>query len=323
MPSDSTKSASLLKPRGFCAGVVRAIDIVELALETYGPPVYVRKEIVHNRHVVDDLSSRGAIFVDELDEVPAGERVIYSAHGVAPSVRQTAAERGLRVIDATCPLVTKVHMEAIKFAKEHATILLIGRRGHDEIIGTVGEAPDRTIVVSSPEEAATVAVPNGKVAYLTQTTLGLDEAEVIIGVLKRRFPHIQGPPQQDICYATENRQRAVKHIAPNAELLLVVGSESSSNSRRMVEVGEQSGLPGRLIDDESDISPGWLEGIRHVAVSAGASVPESLVKRVVSHLQSAGFEDVREVETIAEHVYFPLPPELSEVQPIAGTATHR
>lgn len=323
MPSGSTKSVSLLKPRGFCAGVVRAIDIVELALDIYGPPIYVRKEIVHNRHVVDALSSRGAIFVDELDEVPAGERLIYSAHGVAPSVRRTAAERGLKVIDATCPLVTKVHMEAIKFAKEHATILLIGRRGHDEIIGTVGEAPDRTIVVSSPEEAATVAVPDGKVAYLTQTTLGLDEAEVIIGVLKRRFPQIQGPPQQDICYATENRQRAVKHIAPDAELLLVVGSQSSSNSRRMVEIGEQSGLPGRLIDDESDISAAWLKGIRHVAVSAGASAPESLVQRVVSHLQSAGFEDVREVDTIAENVYFPLPPELSEVQPTARTATHR
>ena len=323
LPPRPTKIVSLLKPRGFCAGVVRAIDIVELALEAYGPPIYVRKEIVHNLFVVAELAARGAIFVEEVDEVPPGARVIYSAHGVAPSVRMAAEERGLSVIDATCPLVTKVHMEAIKFAKENGTILLIGRRDHDEIVGTLGEAPDQTIVISSPEEAEAVNVPEGSVAYLTQTTLGVKEAQSIIAVLKRRFPDIQSPPEKDICYATENRQRAVDHIAPEADMLLVVGSNNSSNSRRMVEIGEQAGLPGYLIDDESDISPAWLEGIRHVAVTAGASAPEPLVQRVVSHLQAAGFQEVREVETIAENVYFPVPQELRAARPLTQIASLR
>ncbi len=317
---DSPKSVLLLKPRGFCAGVVRAIDIVELSLATYGPPIYVRKEIVHNLHVVNDLASRGAIFVDDVDDVPRGERLIYSAHGVAPSVRRMAEARDLQVIDATCPLVTKVHMEAIRFAKAQRTILLIGHKNHDEVVGTIGEAPDRMIVVSDVADAEALEIPDGDVAYLTQTTLSVSEAASVIEVLKRRMPHIKGPPSQDICYATENRQQSVVHIAQQADLLLVVGSQNSSNSQRMVEVGKQAGLAGRLIDDETDIQPQWLEGVRHIAVSAGASAPESLVQRVVQHLQSVGFENVTEVETVPEDVSFPLPPELRAAQGLTQIA---
>ena len=313
---DLDKVVYLLKPRGFCAGVVRAIDIVELALDAYGPPIYVRREIVHNRHVVEDLATRGAIFVEELDEVPGGCRVIYSAHGVSPEVRQRAAERGLKVIDATCPLVTKVHVEAVKFARRGGTILLIGHRDHEEVIGTSGEAPDQTVVVASAEEAETVDVPDpGNLYYLTQTTLSLDEAGQIITVLKRRFPEIQGPPAQDICYATENRQQAVKRRAPESDLLLVVGSQNSSNSRRLVEVGENLGVPGHLIDDERNIEPAWLEGVKRVTITAGASAPEVLVERVVDFLrQRFGFGRVEEVEVIEENVKFPLPAELAAQQ---------
>ena len=315
------KSVLLLKPRGFCAGVVRAIDIVELALEIYGPPIFVRKEIVHNRLVVSELASRGAVFVDSVDEVPAGTRLVYSAHGVSPAVRRAATERNLRVIDATCPLVSKVHLEAIRFAKAHRSILLIGHRDHDEVIGTVGEAPDRTTVVSSVEEAEAVQVRDENVAYLTQTTLSIDEAEAIIAVLKRRFPAIQGPPAQDICYATENRQIAIKRVAPRADLLLVVGSTNSSNSNRMVEVGTQRGVPGYLVDDERDISPEWLRKARTVAVSAGASVPESLVSRVLRHLRDLGFDEIEEVEEVEENVHFPLPPELRRGRPLTQIST--
>ena len=311
----------LLKPRGFCAGVVRAIDIVELALEIYGPPIFVRKEIVHNRFVVSGLASRGAVFVDSVDDVPAGARLVYSAHGVSPAVRRAATERNLRVIDATCPLVSKVHLEAIRFAKAHRSILLIGHRDHDEVIGTVGEAPDRTTVVSSVEEAEAVQVRDENVAYLTQTTLSLDEAEAVIAVLKRRFPAIQGPPAKDICYATENRQIAIKRVAPRADLLLVVGSTNSSNSNRMVEVGTQRGIPGYLVDDERDISPEWLRKARTVAVSAGASVPESLVGRVLRHLRDLGFDEVEEVEEVEENVHFPLPPELQSGRPLTQIST--
>ena len=306
------KAIYLLKPRGFCAGVVRAIDIVELALKIYGPPIYVRKEIVHNRYVVDDLASRGAVFVDELSEVPAGGRAVYSAHGVAPEVRREASERGLDVIDATCPLVTKVHLEAVRFARQGGTILLIGHRDHDEVIGTMGEAPDRTIVVSTAEEARTVQVPNPeRVCYLTQTTLSLDEANVIITQLKKRFARMEGPPAQDICYATENRQQAVKRVALRCDLLLVVGSQNSSNSRRLVEVGENLGTPAYLIDDEIDLDARWFEGVKTVAVTAGASAPESLVRRVVHHLSQFGFGRVEEVEVIEEDVKFSLPPQLA------------
>ena len=293
---------------------MRAIDIVELALQAYGPPIYVRKEIVHNRFVVSNLAALGAVFVDSVEEVPTGARLVYSAHGVAPTVRRNAVNRNLRVIDATCPLVTKVHLEAIRFAKSHDTILLIGHRDHDEVIGTVGEAPDQTIVVSTTEEAETLQVPDGKIAYLTQTTLSLDEARSIIDVLKRRFPQIKAPPAKDICYATENRQIAIKHVASEADVLLVVGSQNSSNSTRMVEVGAQRGLPSYLIDDHGDIAPAWLENARTVAVSAGASAPESLVKRVLQHLHGMGFRDVIEVEAVEEDVHFPLPPELRQAQ---------
>jgi 4-hydroxy-3-methylbut-2-enyl diphosphate reductase len=311
--ASAEKVVYLLKPRGFCAGVVRAIDIVALALDAYGAPIYVRREIVHNRHVVEDLASRGAIFVEELDEVPSGERVVYSAHGVSPEVRKDAIARGLKVIDATCPLVTKVHLEAIKFAKQNGTILLIGHPDHEEVVGTKGEAPERTIVVSTREEALSVEVPNPEnLYYLTQTTLSLDEAGVIIAALEERFPHIQGPPAQDICYATENRQQAIKRRAETSDLLLVVGSQNSSNSRRLVEVGVNGGTPGYLIDDERDIEAPWLEGVRAVTITAGASAPEVLVQRVVSHLRDQfAFDRVEEVEVIEENVKFPLPKELA------------
>ena len=311
--ASAEKVVYLLKPRGFCAGVVRAIDIVDLALDAYGAPIYVRREIVHNRHVVEDLASRGAIFVEELDEVPSGQRVVYSAHGVSPAVRRDATARGLQVIDATCPLVTKVHLEAVKFAKQNGTILLIGHRDHDEVIGTKGEAPERTIVVSSREEAFSVEVPDPEnVYYLTQTTLSLDEAGVIISALEERFPHIEGPPAQDICYATENRQQAIKRRAETSDLLLVVGSQNSSNSRRLVEVGVNGGTPGYLIDDERDIEAPWLNGVRAVTITAGASAPEVLVQRVVEHLRDQfDFNRVEEVEVIEENVKFPLPKELA------------
>ena len=313
--ANGDKIVYLLKPRGFCAGVVRAVDIVELALQVYGPPIYVRKEIVHNRYVVDDLAARGAVFVEELDEVPIGGRAVFSAHGVAPAVREAAEQRRLRVIDATCPLVTKVHLEAVRFAVSRGTILLIGHRDHDEVIGTLGEAPGRTVVVSSAEEARSVQVTDPEnVYYLTQTTLSLDEAGVIIDVLEERFPGIQGPPAKDICYATENRQRAVKQIASKAELLLVIGSQNSSNSQRLVEVGEKRGMPGHLLDDETQADPAWFEGVDRVALTAGASAPDVLVRRIVRHLAQFGYERVEEVEVIEEDVMFALPPELAAHQ---------
>src|SRR3954470_1516540 len=305
------KTLLLLKPRGFCAGVVRAIDIVRIALDAFGAPIYVRKEIVHNRHVVDELSSKGAIFVDSVDEVPNGERVIYSAHGVAPEVRNASKARGLRVIDATCPLVTKVHVEAVKYAKQGYSILLIGHRDHDEVIGTLGEAPNVTQVVGSPQEAEVVTVPDSdRVAYITQTTLSLDEANTIINVLKRRFPNIQGPHAQDICYATENRQVAVKQVASQADLLLVVGSENSSNSNRLVEVARNLGTNAHLIDSCNDIETEWLQGVKTIALTAGASAPECLVEETVEFLRDKGFANVQELEVMPENVRFGLPPEI-------------
>lgn len=322
MPSVSPQSVFLVKPRGFCAGAARAIDIVELALETYGPPIYVHKEIVHNAHVVRDLAQSGAVFVDEVDEVPRGARLIYSARGVSPAVRRGAEARALKVIDATFPLVTTVHLETIQFAKDHCTILMIGRRNHDEVAGTLGEAPDRTIVVSTPEEAETVEVPGTRVAYLMQATLSLDEADAIVSVLKRRFPHIQGPPAQDIRYATQNRQQAVKNIAPQADPLLVVGSGNSSNSQRLVEAGQREGPPSHLVDSETDVRPEWLARPRRVGVSAGASTPESLVRRVVQHLRTLGFDDIQESQDIEENVFFPLPTELRAARPPSQIAAH-
>ncbi|HXZ81871.1 MAG TPA: 4-hydroxy-3-methylbut-2-enyl diphosphate reductase [Terriglobales bacterium] len=309
----SGKTLLLLKPRGFCAGVVRAIDIVRIALETFGPPIYVRKEIVHNRYVVEELQGKGAIFVDTVEEVPAGERVIYSAHGVSPEVREASKNRRLRVIDATCPLVTKVHVEAVRFAKEGYSLVLIGHHDHDEVIGTLGEAPLVTQVVGSPEDVQELHVPDpDKVAYLTQTTLSLDETRDIIEALKQKYPNIQGPAAQDICYATENRQTAVKHVSGDADLLLVVGSENSSNSNRLVEVARNLGTSSHLIENYRAIKPEWLEGVKTVALTAGASAPECLVEEVVEYLSQQGFTDLREVEVMPENVRFGLPPEIVE-----------
>ena len=305
------KRVLLLKPRGFCAGVVRAIDIVKIALETFGAPIYVRREIVHNRYVVNELAEKGAIFVHEIEEVPEGARVIFSAHGVSPAVREISKARHLKVIDATCPLVTKVHIEAVKFAKQGYSLVLIGHRDHDEIEGTLGEAPDATQVVSSAAEVETLEVPDpDRVAYLTQTTLSLDEARDIIHALKAKFPNIVGPHSQDICYATENRQVAVRNVAHNADLVLVVGSTNSSNSNRLVEVSRNLGTIGYLIDNSQAIDPAWLRGVNNVAVTAGASAPEVLVEDVVNYLRVNGFSSVEEVEVMPENVRFGLPPEI-------------
>ena len=326
------KTLLLLKPRGFCAGVVRAIDIVRIALETFGAPIYVRKEIVHNRYVVDELAAKGAIFVDSVEEVPQGARVIYSAHGVSPEVRQASKSRGLRVIDATCPLVTKVHVEAINFAKKGYSLILVGHRDHDEIIGTLGEAPNVTQVVGSPEEVDMLTVPDpNRVAYLTQTTLSLDEARDIIEALKRKYPNIQGPHAQDICYATENRQVAVKNVVTkddyeHPQLLLVVGSDNSSNSNRLVEVAVNLNTPSYLIENCRSIKPEWLEGIKTVALTAGASAPEILVQEVVEFLAKEGFTNVHEVEVMPENVRFGLPAEIVQAiqaapKPVSGAVT--
>src|SRR6266704_2391724 len=315
---ENGKTLLLLKPRGFCAGVVRAIDIVRIALDAFGPPVYVRKEIVHNRYVVEELSAKGAIFVDSVEEVPCGERVIYSAHGVAPEVREASERRKLRVVDATCPLVTKVHVEAVKFARQGYALILIGHRTHDEVIGTLGEAPGVTQVVGSPVEVEALTVPDpNRVAYLTQTTLSLDEACDIIEALKKKFPNIKGPAAQDICYATENRQVAVKEVAGEADLLLVVGSDNSSNSNRLVEVAQNLGTPSYLIENYRAISPAWLEGVKTIALTAGASAPECLVEEVVTFLSEKGFHDLRELEVMPENVRFGLPPEIVEAIAIA------
>lgn len=313
MQSDQ-KTLLLLKPRGFCAGVVRAIDIVRIALDAFGPPIYVRKEIVHNRYVVEELTAKGAIFVDSVAEVPSGERVIYSAHGVSPEVREASLTRNLRVIDATCPLVTKVHVEAVKFAREGYSLILIGHRDHDEIIGTLGEAPDATQVVGSAREVERLSVPDpNRVAYLTQTTLSLDEARDIIEALQRKFPNIKGPAAQDICYATENRQVAVKEVAEHeAGLVLVVGSDNSSNSNRLVEVSRNLGTPSYLIENYRAIRPEWLVGVKTIALTAGASAPECLVEEVVDFLRNQGYTNLRELEVMPENVRFGLPPEIVE-----------
>jgi 4-hydroxy-3-methylbut-2-enyl diphosphate reductase len=301
----------LLRPRGFCAGVVRAIDVVKIALNVYGAPIYVRKEIVHNRHVVDELRASGAIFVEELDEVPVGARVIFSAHGVSPAVRIQAKERKLQVIDATCPLVTKVHLEAVKFARKGYTIVLIGHKDHDEVIGTLGEAPDATFLVSTVDDVDRLEISDpGQVSYITQTTLSLEETRDIVARLKERFPEIQGPAAQDICYATENRQLAVKAVVNLCQTLLVVGSQNSSNSRRLVEVCQNDGVAAYLIDDASEVRPEWLDGVETVAVTAGASAPENLVQDLIAYLRAQGFGDVEEMEIKEEDVRFNLPTEL-------------
>ena len=305
------KKVVLAKPRGFCAGVDRAIDVVNMALELYGSPVYVRKEIVHNKYVIRSLAAKGAVFVDELDAIPNGGVAIFSAHGVSPQVRATAAAKGLKVIDATCPLVTKVHTEAARYANEGRSILLVGHAGHDEVIGTMGEVPSRIQLVGSVEEAEKVQVPDPeRVAVTTQTTLGVDDANVIIDVLRRRFPRLITPTSDDICYATQNRQTAVKLLAEEADLVLVLGSDNSSNSRRLREVAEGAGAKAFLIDDASEIETAWLEGVECVAITAGASAPEYLVQQTVDYFRAMGVENVEEVMAIDEKVTFLLPPEL-------------
>ena len=304
----------LAGPRGFCAGVERAIEIVEQALEVVGVPIYVRREIVHNRHVVEALREKGAVFVDELDEVPEGATVIFSAHGVSPAVREAATTRRLRVIDATCPLVTKVHLEAIRYAKEGRTIVLVGHADHDEVIGTLGEAPRRIVVIDSVEEAEGLVVEDpGKVAYLTQTTLSVDDTKAVIEVLRRRFPAILGPSRDDICYATQNRQAAVKQLAGDVDLVLVLGAANSSNANRLREVAEALGTRARLINDVRDIRPEWLDGCARIGVTAGASTPEFLVREVVDYLGERGTPAVREFRVVEEDVRFGLPHELLEI----------
>ncbi len=306
--SETPQRVLLAAPRGYCAGVDRAVEIVERALAIYGAPVYVRKQIVHNIHVVRDLERKGAVFVNEEIEVPQGAVVVLSAHGVAPEVYENASQRQLRVIDATCPLVTKVHVEARRFARDGYTILLIGHEGHEEVIGTSGEAPDHIRLVGDVDEARTVEVPDPeRVAYLSQTTLSVDETNEIISVLRERFPAIQGPPRDDICYATQNRQDAVKAMVPDVDALLVIGSDNSSNSKRLVEVARAQGTPAFLIDDDTEIEPAWVDGAEVVGVTSGASAPEWLVERVVGWLRDHGAAEVEEVRVTEETLEFGPP----------------
>jgi 4-hydroxy-3-methylbut-2-enyl diphosphate reductase len=302
------KKVVLAAPRGYCAGVDRAVQTVEHALDLYGPPIYVRKEIVHNKHVVQELSERGAIFVEEEAEVPEGEMVVFSAHGVAPSVHQNAAKRQLRTIDATCPLVTKVHVEARKFAADGYTIILIGHEGHEEVEGTTGEAPDSIVLVQTAEEVDDLVVADpDRVAYITQTTLSVDETTEIIERLRERFPKIVGPKSDDICYATTNRQIAVKQLARECDLVLVIGSTNSSNSNRLVEVARDHGADSHLIDNHMHVDEEWLEGVETVGITSGASAPEELVERLVEFFRARGADDVSELHTVDEDVRFMLP----------------
>jgi len=305
------KRVLLASPRGYCAGVERAVETVELALEHYGPPVYVRKQIVHNIHVVRDLEARGAVFVDEETEVPDGATVVFSAHGVAPSVHANSAARTHNVIDATCPLVTKVHVQARRYAAAGYTIVLIGHAGHEEVVGTMGEAPAATVLVQDVAEAEALDVAAGaKLAYITQTTLSVDETADIIGVLRRRFPSIHAPKKEDICYATSNRQWAVKEMLPEIELLLVLGSRNSSNSNRLVDVARASGVAAHLVDDESEIDERWLEGVETVGVTSGASAPEKLVAGLCDWFRARGVERIEAFRMVDEDVTFRLPVEL-------------
>jgi 4-hydroxy-3-methylbut-2-enyl diphosphate reductase len=311
----------LAAPRGYCAGVDRAVQAVERALELYGPPVYVRKEIVHNKHVVEQLRERGAIFVEEETEVPEGETVVFSAHGVAPSVHANAGARELKTIDATCPLVTKVHVQARRYADEGYTVVLIGHAGHEEVVGTMGEAPEATVLVQDVGEARALTLPEGApVAYVTQTTLSVDETSEIIGVLRARFPAIRGPKKEDICYATSNRQWAVKDMLAEIDLLLVIGSRNSSNSNRLVDVARAGGVPAHLIDDESEIGPDWLDGVGTVGVTSGASAPERLVERVCDSFRVRCVERIEPFRMVDEDVTFRLPVELRRELALADGA---
>ncbi len=297
----------LAAPRGYCAGVERAVEAVERAIGKHGTPVYVRKQIVHNAHVVRDLEAMGAIFVDEVTEIPEGAVTVLSAHGSPPTVFEESARRGLELIDATCPLVTKVHVEARRFAIDDRTIVLIGHAGHEEVEGTSGQAPERTILVQDVDDARRVDLPEGPLAYLTQTTLSVDETAEIVGVLKERYPQLEGPPSEDICYATQNRQDAVKEVAPQADVVLVIGSRNSSNSNRLAEVSRERGTPAYLVDDETEVDPAWLDGAETVGLTSGASAPEHLVARMLAWLAELGYDDVEQVAVAEEGVRFSLP----------------
>nr|WP_224786138.1 4-hydroxy-3-methylbut-2-enyl diphosphate reductase [Microbacterium caowuchunii] len=314
IPVVGHKKVLLAAPRGYCAGVDRAVVAVEKALDRYGAPVYVRKQIVHNIHVVTELETKGAVFVDEVDEVPAGAHVVFSAHGVSPAVVSAAADRGLQAIDATCPLVTKVHREAVRFARDDFQILLIGHLGHEEVEGTAGEAPDHVTIVNSPADADTVEVRDPeKVVWLSQTTLSVDETMETVRRLRLRFPHLQDPPSDDICYATQNRQVAIKKVAVGADLVIVVGSANSSNSVRLVEVALEHGAKAAYrVDYADEVRQEWLEGVETVGVTSGASVPEVLVQEVLEALSDAGYRDIEEVRTAEEDLIFSLPKELRQ-----------
>ena len=314
------RSVLLAAPRGYCAGVDRAVITVEKALDLYGSPVYVRKQIVHNKHVVSNLESRGAVFVEELDEVPEGATVVFSAHGVSPQVHEQAEARALKTIDATCPLVTKVHHEARRFAKEEYDILLIGHAGHEEVEGTAGEAPGHIQLVQSPEDVANIEVRDpSKVSWLSQTTLSVDETMATVAKIRERFPELLDPPSDDICYATQNRQIAIKEISRDADLVIVVGSGNSSNSVRLVEVALEAGAKAaHRVDDASEIDPSWLDGVDKVSVTSGASVPEDLVQGVVDFLADRGYPDAQAVHSAEESLIFALPPELRRDLRAAG-----
>jgi len=304
----------LANPRGFCAGVNMAIECLERTLEYFGPPVYVYHEIVHNKSVVERFSKLGTVFVESLDEVPEEAPLLYSAHGVSPEIRRQSKARRLVAIDATCPLVTKVHLEAIKYAKSGYTIVLIGHEGHDEVIGTMGEAPDQMVLVETAEDVERLELPNpDKVAYLTQTTLSVDDANIVIDALRKKFPKIANPPKDDICYATQNRQGAVRELAARADLVLVLGSQNSSNSRRLAEIAESLGVPSHLIDGVSEIRPEWFEGVETVLITAGASAPEDVVRECVDYLQTTYNATFEESVVREENVHFPLPKSLREL----------
>ncbi len=321
-PADAERAVLLAAPRGYCAGVDRAVITVEKALDLYGAPVYVRKQIVHNKHVVANLESRGAIFVEELDEVPEGATVVFSAHGVSPEVHRQAEERSLKTIDATCPLVTKVHHEARRFAGEDYDILLIGHAGHEEVEGTAGEAPEHIQLVQSPDDVANIVVRDpGKVAWLSQTTLSVDETLETVAAIRERFPELLDPPSDDICYATQNRQMAIKEISHQADLVIVVGSGNSSNSVRLVEVALEAGAKAAYrVDDAGEIDEAWLEGVERVSVTSGASVPDDLVEGVLAFLAERGYPDAEAVHTAEESLIFALPPELRRDMRAAETA---
>jgi 4-hydroxy-3-methylbut-2-enyl diphosphate reductase len=312
----------LASPRGYCAGVERAVETVEKALDLYGPPVYVRKQIVHNLHVVRDLEARGAVFVDEETDVPEGETVVFSAHGVAPSVHANALERRLNTIDATCPLVTKVHVQAKRYAADGYTVLLIGHAGHEEVVGTMGEAPESIVLVESVEDVARLNFPAGtRLAYVTQTTLSVDETGEIITALRARYPDIHAPKKEDICYATSNRQWAVKEMLNEIQLLLVIGSRNSSNSNRLVEVARANGVASYLIDDETEIDDGWIQGVDVVGVTSGASAPEKLVERVCDWFRVRGVTEIEPYRLVDEDVEFRLPVELRRELALAESQT--